>query len=100
MQHGHQVVYDELMMDGNSRQNLETFCQTWIEDEVHELMNECIDEKMRGRAGRSGTELDFSAAFSGTFSRLSLCTCHWSSGRAGMPGSRLLASAFEAPRFR
>ena len=26
-----QVVHDELMLDGNSRQNLATFCQTWEE---------------------------------------------------------------------
>jgi glutamate/tyrosine decarboxylase-like PLP-dependent enzyme len=25
------VVHDELMLDGNSRQNLATFCQTWAE---------------------------------------------------------------------
>ena len=30
-----QVVSDELMLDGNSRQNLATFCQTWTEPEVH-----------------------------------------------------------------
>ncbi|MGS0730320.1 pyridoxal-dependent decarboxylase, partial [Shewanella sp. 0m-11] len=34
------------MMDGNSRQNLATFCQTWVEDEVHQLMDECIDKNM------------------------------------------------------
>ena len=27
----YQVVHDELMLDGNSRQNLATFCQTWEE---------------------------------------------------------------------
>ena len=26
-----QVVADELMLDGNARQNLATFCQTWEE---------------------------------------------------------------------
>lgn len=25
------AVRDELMLDGNSRQNLATFCQTWVE---------------------------------------------------------------------
>lgn len=44
--HAYQVVHDELMLDGNSRQNLATFCQTWIEDEVHQLMDECIDKNM------------------------------------------------------
>ena len=28
--HVYQVVHDELMLDGNSRQNLATFCQTWM----------------------------------------------------------------------
>ncbi|MDQ8047259.1 MAG: pyridoxal-dependent decarboxylase, partial [Patulibacter sp.] len=41
-----QVVRDELMLDGNSRQNLATFCQTWEEPEVHELMDLCIDKNM------------------------------------------------------
>ena len=34
------------MLDGNSRQNLATFCQTWVEPEVHKLMDECIDKNM------------------------------------------------------
>ncbi len=40
------LVHDELMLDGNSRQNLATFCQTWVEPEVHQLMNECLDKNM------------------------------------------------------
>ena len=44
--HAYQVVHDELMMDGNSRQNLATFCQTWVEEQVHQLMDECIDKNM------------------------------------------------------
>jgi len=44
--HAYQVVHDELMLDGNSRQNLATFCQTWVEPEVHQLMDECIDKNM------------------------------------------------------
>ncbi|OCH18815.1 MULTISPECIES: glutamate decarboxylase [unclassified Aliivibrio] len=44
--HAYQVVHDELMMDGNSRQNLATFCQTWVEDEIHQLMDECLDKNM------------------------------------------------------
>ena len=31
------VVLDELMLDGNSRQNLATFVQTWLDDELHEM---------------------------------------------------------------
>jgi glutamate decarboxylase len=41
-----QVMHDELMLDGNSRQNLATFCQTWAEPEIHQLMDECIDKNM------------------------------------------------------
>ena len=44
--HVYQIVHDELMLDGNSRQNLATFCSTWLEPEVHQLMNECIDKNM------------------------------------------------------
>lgn len=44
--HVYQIVHDELMLDGNSRQNLATFCSTWIEPEVHQLMDECIDKNM------------------------------------------------------
>ena len=44
--HAYQIVHDELMLDGNSRQNLATFCSTWIEPEVHKLMDECIDKNM------------------------------------------------------
>ena len=42
----YQVVHDELMLDGNARQNLATFCQTWVEPEVHTLMDECVDKNM------------------------------------------------------
>ncbi|MFI4874908.1 MAG: glutamate decarboxylase [Blastopirellula sp. JB062] len=44
--HAYSVVHDELMLDGNSRQNLATFCQTWVEPEVHKLMDECLDKNM------------------------------------------------------
>jgi len=44
--HAFQVVRDELMLDGNSRQNLATFCQTWLEPEVRELMDLSIDKNM------------------------------------------------------
>ena len=37
--HAFQVVHDELMLDGNSRQNLATFCQTWLDPEVHALVS-------------------------------------------------------------
>ena len=41
-----QLVLDELFMDGNARQNLATFCTTYIEEEVHELMDLSIDKNM------------------------------------------------------
>jgi glutamate decarboxylase len=44
--HAFQVVADELMLDGNSRQNLATFCQTWLEPEVHRLMDLALDKNM------------------------------------------------------
>ena len=31
----YRLIKDELMLDGNSRQNLATFCQTFAEDEIH-----------------------------------------------------------------
>ena len=40
------AIKDELMLDGNARQNLATFCQTWEEPEVHRLMDDCIDKNM------------------------------------------------------
>ena len=44
--HAYQVVADELMLDGNSRQNLATFCQTWLEPEIHDIMDLTIDKNM------------------------------------------------------
>ena len=44
--HAYQIVHDELMLDGNARQNLATFCQTWMDDEIHKIMDECVDKNM------------------------------------------------------
>ncbi|MDK7225752.1 pyridoxal-dependent decarboxylase, partial [Proteus mirabilis] len=44
--HVFDAVRDELMLDGNSRQNLATFCQTWVDDEIRDLMNLSIDKNM------------------------------------------------------
>jgi len=44
--HAFAVVRDELMLDGNSRQNLATFCQTWVDPEIHKLMDICVDKNM------------------------------------------------------
>ena len=42
----YQVVHDELYLDGNARQNLATFCQTFEEEELHWLMDLSIDKNM------------------------------------------------------
>jgi glutamate decarboxylase len=42
----YQAVSDELMLDGNARQNLATFCQTWEEPQIHRLMDLSIDKNM------------------------------------------------------
>jgi glutamate decarboxylase len=41
-----QVVRDELILDGNARQNLATFVTTWMEPEAAELMAECSPKNM------------------------------------------------------
>lgn len=40
------LIHDELALDGNAAQNLATFCTTWAEAEVHQLMDECLDKNM------------------------------------------------------
>lgn len=40
----YQIVFDELLLDGNARQNLATFCQTWDEPNVRKLMDVSIDK--------------------------------------------------------
>ncbi len=40
------ILHDELMIDGNSRLNLATFCSTWLDSSVHKLMDECLDKNM------------------------------------------------------
>lgn len=40
------ALRDELMLDGNARQNLATFCQTWEEPQIHRLMNDCIAKNL------------------------------------------------------
>ncbi|MBV1927356.1 MAG: glutamate decarboxylase [Rhodobacteraceae bacterium] len=42
----HRLVADELLLDGNSRQNLATFCQTWLEPEVLDLMTLTVDKNL------------------------------------------------------
>ena len=40
------LVKDELMLDGNARQNLATFCQTFEEPQLHTLMDLSIDKNL------------------------------------------------------
>ena len=40
----YQLVHDELYLDGNARQNLATFVQTWEDPWVHKLMDESINK--------------------------------------------------------
>jgi glutamate decarboxylase len=40
------LVRDELLLDGNSRQNLATFCTTFVDDEARQLMNLSVDKNM------------------------------------------------------
>ncbi len=41
-----QLIRDELLLDGNARQNLATFCQTWEEPQIHDLMDLAIDKNL------------------------------------------------------
>src|ERR1700683_4513363 len=42
----YQTIHDQLALDGNSQQNLATFCTTWIEPEVKQIMDESADKNM------------------------------------------------------
>lgn len=41
-----QIIRDELVLDGNDRQNLCTFCQTWEEKQVRKLMDLSINKNL------------------------------------------------------
>lgn len=41
-----QILSEELLLDGNSKQNLATFCQTWESPQVHQLMDLAIDKNL------------------------------------------------------
>ena len=41
-----QAIADELLLDGNARQNLATFCQTWEESEIHLLMDLSMNKNL------------------------------------------------------
>ncbi len=41
-----QAIEDELMLDGNARQNLATFCQTWVEPEIQTLIMNSLTKNL------------------------------------------------------
>ncbi len=41
-----EMIKEELLLDGNAKQNLATFCQTYEDEEIRELMDQCIDKNM------------------------------------------------------
>ena len=45
-----QMVRDELFLDGNARQNLATFCQTW-DDELRAQAHGSVDQQELDRQG-------------------------------------------------
>jgi glutamate decarboxylase len=42
----YETIHSQLVFDGNSQHNLATFCTTWIEPEVRQLMEESADKNM------------------------------------------------------
>lgn len=42
----YQLVHDELLLGGVARMNLATFCTTWVEPEVRQLMAESLDKNI------------------------------------------------------
>lgn len=40
------LILDELLLDGNAKQNLSTFCQTYLDEEIHYIMDKCVDKNM------------------------------------------------------
>lgn len=41
-----ELILDELLLDGNAKQNLATFCQTDVDKNIHTIMDKCIDKNM------------------------------------------------------
>lgn len=41
-----ELILDELLLDGNAKQNLATFCQTDVDDDIHIIMDKCVDKNM------------------------------------------------------
>ncbi|MEN3585408.1 glutamate decarboxylase [Streptomyces sp. ZYX-F-203] len=43
------LIQDELALEANAAQNFATFCTTWVEPEVRELMDACIGKNLMDR---------------------------------------------------
>ena len=44
--HAAALVEDQLILDGNARLNLATFCTTWVEPEVQAILADCFDKNI------------------------------------------------------
>ena len=44
--HAYTIVHDDLMLEGNPRLNLATFCTTWLEPETRALLDEALDNNI------------------------------------------------------
>ena len=44
--HAYTIVHDDLMLEGNPRLNLATFCTTWLEPETRALLDEALDRNI------------------------------------------------------
>jgi len=44
--HAYAIVHDDLMLEGNPRLNLATFCTTWLEPETRALLDEAVDRNI------------------------------------------------------
>jgi glutamate decarboxylase len=40
------LILDELLLDGNAKQNLATFCQTYADEEIHKIMDQSLNKNM------------------------------------------------------
>ena len=45
----YQIIHDEILLDGNARQNLATFVTTWMEPQASQLYAEAFDKNMIDR---------------------------------------------------
>lgn len=41
-----EMIAEELLLDGNAKQNMATFCTTYADKSIHRLMDLCLDKNM------------------------------------------------------